>query len=323
MKKLILVFLMSLLAVFLFLNFAYPHLPISIDQFFQDSEKAPVRICLQQVKCNPGNLPLYVAIENGYFEKENIHIQINLSYIDDNVTNFDVILLGRNVLYSWPDQPGVLFAFTANYFDESNPTYAIIVQKDSEIKSLDQLKFKKIGLESGSGGARLVLMRIILERNGLDPNDSEINFFSSIEELENGTIDALYIREPEKSLALSKGNFEILVDEPVGRFVWTPWPMSYSAFSSEFLKERPNEAKKLVTVWDNAIDFIRKNPDEAGKLLEKCAQEEYGIGLKISQFKQWKLGEMDRTFIQKQIDLYHEKGILGDDIDVDDILYQN
>ena len=41
------------------------------------------------------------------------------------------------------------------------------------------------------------------------------------------------------------------------------------AFTTDFIKKRPDVAKRFAAAWAKAIDYINKNPDEARKHLAK------------------------------------------------------
>lgn len=285
-----------------------------------------VRVSVLHTDCNPSSLPLLVGLSRGFFENEGLTIKTINQKLDNAEEqkydqDTDVILLGRaEQYYLEATQPGSFLIFAANFLTKSQPNYAILVRKDSPIKSLADLSGKTVGLEQYSGRAKFVLMKIILQKNNIDPATVSLKLFS-VAEVDKDKLDALYIREPELSRILNTGNYQILVNEPVGRYVMDPWPMSFASFSQKFATQRPAAATQVVTAWNNAIGFIRANPNEAEKLLQQCAKSKYGSELNIGQLSHWKRAEINQDIIQKQMDLYYQTGLIPNQISVSKLLY--
>lgn len=299
------------------------------------ANKKTVRVgIVHPSECNPSTLPLLVAQKRGILQQEGVEIQTSLytgypvktpkmrdptDQFDVLENRFDVLEIGRGHYYvreSW--SPGKFKVFSASYLDLENPSYAILVSKTSMFSNLSQLKGRKIGTNEKSGYLRKVFVEKILAKNGIDPLSVEV-MDSSTEALEKGEIDALLLREPELSLALASNTIRVLVDEPIGRFIMSPWPMGFGAVSTRFSLQNPELTKKIVSSWQKAVDFIRKNPEEAGRLLTECAKEKYDAPVAIRPLSHWSLNEIDKSVLQKQIDLYYEVKHISNHIKVDDI----
>ena len=296
-----------------------------------------VKISTSFIDCNPSGFPLHVAVENGYFAEENIDVNVaqNIIHGKNGVeipADADVIMLGRSPFYqSEAIHPNSFKAFNFNVQDKTKWNDAILVKKDSDITSLNQLIGKTIGITTGirannydlPHSSRIQGVIMMLKKNGLDPEDFKI-VRADEHDFENNNIDALEIREPGLSMLLDSGAYRVLVGGPIfAENIFTPWPMSISAISSEFLKENPKDAKKIVQIWDKAIDFIGENPDEADKILQRCMEKNYGLkDIKIRQINYWKNDELDKDLIQKQLDFYHTLEIVKVQLKVDDIVLQ-
>lgn len=275
--------------------------------------------------CSPSYLPLWIAQEEGFFEDAGLAprlgpLRAGPSGLESLAKGSDVIVLGRAELYRrQAEKPGELTAFSAAYLDASHPNYAIVVRAESRASGLADLPGRRIGLHPQSGAARTVLMTLVLERSGLAPADFALST-AGPDDLLSGRVDALYAREPALSALLADGKAKILVDEPVGRLIREPWPMSFWAFSRRFRSERPEAARKVLEVWDRAVGFARAHPDRASRALDGCVARKTGREARVRPLALWKQDEIDRAVVQWQMDLYFEHGLIPSRIRVDDVV---
>lgn len=299
--------------------------------FSQNKENKPdstVRLGLYNTPCKPDNLPYIVAKDKGYFEGVNIsetysNYQRKQEFLDENLEkNFDLLVAGRaEVYYLEATLPNKWDVFTAVVDTEDQSSYAILTKKGFEGSGLNSLKGKSIGLMGSSGKARFVLMNLILEKQGLNPKDFTIKD-ASVEDFESDRVDALYIREPQLAVALSQDKYKIIADNPVTKNIMSPWPMGFSAVSSKFSKKNPEETSKIINAWYKGVDFIKNNPEETKKYQTNCLESNYQVkGQTVRPAEFWKTNDFDKSVIQKQIDLYLEKGLIPQRIKVEDIIY--
>ncbi len=292
-----------------------------------EASREPVRVGLLASKLTSSYMPFYVAMEKGYFKDAGIQIEtpptnIEFGSAKDYEESFDVCVMGRVQQYIIEGTiPGYFSVFAEDHLSQSHPNYAILVRKDSKVKSLAELEGKTIGLEehAGHARARVVLMSLILKDLKLDPKKFEMKN-CPIESLENGEVEALYIREPELSIAMSRGKSEVLIDEPVVRHIMGPWPMSFASLTTKFLKKDPETSAKIISCWNKAIDYIRAHPEESQKLFDRYTEQALGMKLQVKQLDHWKLDEIDRSIVQRQINLYYDHGVLPQRISPDAII---
>lgn len=94
----------------------------------------------------------------------------------------------------------------AHYINTNTPDEDIIVPKGSPIRTLAQLKGKKIAVPQGSSAHGLLLLA--LKSAGLTPGDVQINFLSpaaGATAFASGKVDAWSIWNPQVSLAIKQG----------------------------------------------------------------------------------------------------------------------
>jgi len=90
------------------------------------------------------------------------------------------VLIGINTLTAFAAEqasPNKLKIFTGQVYTTEEYADEIIVSKDSELSSIQDLRGKKIGLMPGSGFTEF--MKIILEKNNLSENDVELSQMES------------------------------------------------------------------------------------------------------------------------------------------------
>jgi sulfonate transport system substrate-binding protein len=145
----------------------------------------------------------------------------------------------------------------------SSPTsQGILVSKDSQIKSLKDLKGKKIAFNKASIAQYLLtrsLASVGLSENDvipvyLNPPDASVAF-------EQGKVDAWVVWDPYLTVAESKGN--VILDTPN-----VPY-RSFFFTRSTFAKDHPDIVKTFIKYTEKAGKEIDNNPSNAAKLLEK------------------------------------------------------
>lgn len=285
-----------------------------------------IKLGMLNSKCKPDNLPYLVAKENNYFSD----VKINEVEIDGNIKfgdaraysdKYDVLVTGRAQLYYMEaTQPSAFKVFIANVNTLEKPDYAVLVKNNSGVKDISQLKNKNIGLERTSGKAKYVLMGMVLEKLGLNPTDFKITE-ATIDDLRDGRVDALYVREPQLSLAIASGEYKSVLDAPIVNYIMSPWPQGFYAVSSAFVKNNPQSANTVIQSLNKAVDFIEENPQRSKEILSKCIAENYAVnGVDSKPFEYWKVEEFDKEAIQKQINLYHEKQLIPKTFSIGDFI---
>jgi len=166
-------------------------------------------------------------------------------------------------------EPVPLFAQAAGakltYLAQETPSptaQAILVAKDSPIKSLADLKGKKVGLAKAAGVHYLTLQA--LDKAGLQFKDVDVAYLQPADgraAFEKGAIDAWAIWDPFLAAVQAKSGARILTD---GSKV----DVSYRRFyltSSAYAKRHPEVLQKVVEELRKAGEWIKKNPKEAAE----------------------------------------------------------
>ncbi len=214
--------------------------------------------------------PLWVAEQKGFFKKHNVDVELTTFNWDQEMTaavasgNLHVIAAATNGIITnynqGVDQKGFLI------MDMSFEADALIT--GNGIGSIAELKGKKVAFESGSTSD--LLLNYALKQNNMAITDVEHVPMGASEAglaLIAGRVDAAVTYEPYISAALSKGgDYKLLYTaaEKPGLIA------DMLSASSEWIKANPQDVQGMIRAWDDAINFIRANPDEGKAIIAKA-----------------------------------------------------
>lgn len=200
--------------------------------------------------------------------------------------------------------------------DYSNGGDVILAPK--EITSMQDLKGKKIGCEIGSLGM-FILQRALAEAN-IDP--AEVDFIN-VEQLKgeqamlNGDIDAYVTYPPVSAQLLRHDRFHQIFDSSMipGQIIDT------LSIRQSILDKNPELINKLHKVWDLALEYAQKHPQESYKIMalrEGISSDEFASGLEglqimdsQTQFKQFSTGDKLEKNMQLACKVLYQAGTLG------------
>ena len=224
----------------------------------------PVRVGLQPWL---GYGPLWVAEEQGFFEARGIEVELSNFNWDQDMTaalvsgNLDVIATATNGLIAnhnaGVDQKGFLV------MDLSFEADAIMASEG--IDTIEDLAGKRVAFESGATSD--LLLNYALRDSGMSIEDVEHVPMGASEAglaLIAGRVDAAVSYEPYVSTALAQ--------DPSYTVIYTaaekPGLISdVLSATSDWIESHPEEVRALILAWDDAIGFIRANPDEGGAII--------------------------------------------------------
>ena len=142
----------------------------------------------------------------------------------------------------------------------------VVVGKDSGIKSLADLKGKKIGTP-GAATIQNMIITYGLNQSGVSVDDVELVSMKAAQmndALKAGQIDAMICWEPFSSIAVKNGYGKLL--ENTSEII-PGHPCCVVAARQDFIDKHPEELKKIVAIHENATKFIKENPKEAAETL--------------------------------------------------------
>ncbi len=279
-------------------------------------------------------LPTFVALEKGYFQEQGLKVTPTLFESGTIIT--DALITGRvdvqtgsAVIASWlaeQNMPGtykIFVMYGAREVPQDN-TMALMVNKDSPMKGIADLKGKRMGTFPGI--ASIALARAVL-RNSFDPNKEitliEVPPGNIVQALAAGQVDAYFAPEPFGMIGEAKGVARRLIKNPLLLLnLKTGIPGAPFTLNSKFVKEKPLLAKKVKSAYYKAIDFIYSNEAEARKFLPKYTNLPEPFAMKIP-WEHWvKIEEYNKSSGQPYFELLMKEGLFQKQVDTSKLFYQ-
>jgi NitT/TauT family transport system substrate-binding protein len=141
------------------------------------------------------------------------------------------------------------------------------VKPDSPIKSIKDLKGKKIGYTNPRSTSQGLAM-LLLQKAGLQPTDAELvrtgGFGEGVAALDVGLIDVAPMAEPVWSKFKDKYRAVAVASEilpPLGNVV--------GVTTSNMAAEKGDFIRAVIRARRRAVEFMHQNPDEAGDIVAR------------------------------------------------------
>lgn len=154
-----------------------------------------------------------------------------------------------------------------------------ILENGENIKSVADLKGKKIGATGQSATPEYVL-NYILEANGIDPKkDVEITYYTDHAELATlmatGKIDIAMLPEPNVTTVMAKNSSvrkaldltEEWEKATAAKGEKTSLAQGCLIVRTEFLEAHPNAVKAFLAEYKKSVDFVNGNTEKAAQMI--------------------------------------------------------
>jgi NitT/TauT family transport system substrate-binding protein len=210
-------------------------------------------------------LPLYVAVEQGYFEEAGITVEI---LPVNSATERDQLIASNqadgminevmSTLYANRDEVRVKIVRTARAADEEHRVFSILAGQDSGATSIEDLRPFEIGISQGTI-IEYVTDRL-LEAEGYNPDEfTKVNIPSIPDRLallNSGELVSATLPEPATSLATGTGAVIVIDDSAHPQYGY-----STIAFREAFISENPELIRSFLEAYEKAILEINQNPE--------------------------------------------------------------
>jgi NitT/TauT family transport system substrate-binding protein len=271
-----------------------------------------------------GSAPLHLASALGLLD-EKVFRLVDFSTTSESIRSFRngaleaACLTLDEVLRAQRDglDPVVLLVL-----DESRGGDALLARGD--IKAMDQLKGKRVGIEVGSEGSFLLARALKAARMAQTdltlvylPADKHMESFANFE------VDAVVTYEPARTKILERDAVNLFDSSMVpGEIV------SVLVVRGDYVRKHQNVASLLRTAWFSALDHLQKEPNGAISLMARRLQ------ITVGQFQSGldaihipgvaeahaRLGGPNPTLKESAISLMavmREAGLLTGNVDID------
>ncbi|MEI4273856.1 ABC transporter substrate-binding protein [Klenkia sp. LSe6-5] len=274
--------------------------------------------------------PLYLGIEQGFFEDENITVEVQLansgaatvaSLLSDEVQfaytgvipfmiarsqNVPIAAVTNAQLQNSPEDQDTLERGNAD----------ILVADSSPIQTAADLEGRTIALNA-LAGVQEVLLRNTLDVAGV-PQDSvqlvELATPTMVDALSNGTVDAAFVNEPFETIGLSQG-----LRIAATPFLDLEYPANLSIYvtSQQFASGNQDVVERFGRAVNEASTYAQENPDEAREQAATYTTVPENV-LADVLLPYW-TPDISRESIQEQADLAVRYDVLPEAPDVDEL----
>jgi NitT/TauT family transport system substrate-binding protein len=282
-------------------------------------------------------LPFYAAIEKGYFKEAGLDVEA-LKFAGAQQV-MEAVLSGRadgtsngtgsaNIAIGELAQPGTFKIFATNPSNAKHVLDEFIVPKDSPVKTIADLKGKRVA--SGPGIQNVTLAKQVLEKGGATGvTVIELPIAQHVATMVAGQADACYTLEPTGTIGRMNGTTRVLEAGVIAKYVLgdplAPWHGGSASLSAAFIKKFPAESKKYIAAYAKGIEFVRAAPADARQYLKGYTAIEGALTTEVplaAYLLHSEFTKSDVAYFQKFFDLFFEKGIFSSRLLVESMLYK-
>src|SRR5499426_4347272 len=228
------------------------------------------------------SLPYFVALERGFFKEQNIEPEMmrliggppNVAAMITNQIDAAAVLVTIEGMNANLKKPGVAMYISVNGQNAEYQMEQFVVRKGLSVRTLADLKGKK--LMSAPGPANVTMAKAVLAAAGLKEGDytiDQLDMGQHVNAMTAGTFDAGYTLEPNATMMRKLGVATTIEVGVIAHYVLgDPNANAFvagCALTSDFIKGRPDVAKRFTAAWGKAVELINSNPQEARKHLLK------------------------------------------------------
>jgi NitT/TauT family transport system substrate-binding protein len=277
-------------------------------------------------------MPFGVALTKGYFKEEGIDVTGIITSAGGGTSLRN--MLAGGVPYGEVN-PGVVVAAIQQGADlkiisDNVLTVAEFVwatKKDSPINSIKDLKGKKIGYTNPRSTSQGLGM-LLLTQAGLKADDAELvrtgGFGEGVAALDTGLIDVAPMAEPVWSKFKDKYKPIAVASE-----ILPPLDNVVGVTTSNMAAEKGDFIRAVIRARRRAVEFMHKNPDEAGDIvathynLEPAVARAAVRNLTTSRtngIPYWGTGQIHLEGMKRMIEVQRMVGAIKGDVDFDKII---
>jgi NitT/TauT family transport system substrate-binding protein len=224
-----------------------------------------------------GNAPDLIAKDQGFFTKHGLDVDITLVrggnvLIPSLVANsMQIGTVGASTLLQAADGGIDLVALTnLSIFSPGMKDSGIVVRKDGSIKTVADLKGKRVGT-STIGGVSEIIFDKWLTLSHVDPKNVtmvEIAYAEMPDVIKAGNVDGVLIPDPFMSSILSAGTGTVLsyFYGEIGQAV----PALVNASTRVWADAHPQEIAAFRAAVGDAVAFAKANPEKTKEIVGKA-----------------------------------------------------
>jgi ABC-type nitrate/sulfonate/bicarbonate transport system substrate-binding protein len=234
-----------------------------------------------------------VLLESGVAEKYDLDIEIVPEKGGADVANalvggsIDVASVGATPLVSLLSKTKSVVVISSTHITDGSYV-KVLVRPDSDLKSIDDLKGRKIATQIGSGSYNALV-------DYCKQSDCKLSDFqilntpptSVIAALGSGSVDAALWFPPTTSIAVANGSARLLADFKGVNIGGAAWVVRRA-----FAEANPDVVTRFVAAMFEAQAILQNEPDRAAELIETAMKRRGTQGITASIIRDG-LGDFD------------------------------
>lgn len=236
----------------------------------QDGDGAPDKVVVGVIPISDV-APAWLGEKKGFFREENIDVSFQPfaggAEVIPAVLGGDVqFAFGNAVSLAFAQERGIGLRYVTEGVqggsNEEDSTNGLVVHKDSDIRSPDDLAGKTFAVNVLQSLGE-VTINTALEKRGVDTSDLEfveVPFPDQVAALERRQFDVAWLPEPFVSQALAAGHRKLL-DPMVDTF--PRLTLSGYFASTEFIEENEDLVERFQRAMNRSLDYAAEHEDEA------------------------------------------------------------
>lgn len=279
---------------------------------------------------NVGDQPAFflfkIAQEKGFFAKElGGDVKVNVvSFVKQGPAivesmaskNVDLAMLGTLPIVTANANGNPIVALASGNYSEKG--FALFVNPDSGIKTVEELKGKTVGMPFGTNDHEAVVE--LLEKHNLSSGDVKLMNMESADALtalKKGHIEAALLKGNSFYSATQAGEVKIADNSETGPIA------NLIVGRKNFVEKNPEITEKFLKACAEAAKYIESNPEESIRIAAKItgASED---DEKINYESRSRLVSIDDQYVtvplQKAIDFAKKQSLISKDVTVEEIL---
>jgi len=226
---------------------------------------------------NFGHLPMFVGVDKGLFRKHGIDLKLKVVNTGTDMVNAmqrKEVQIGDMSVTTFlkARHDGSPFTVIGLIMNDANATnaddpLAIVARKEAGIRSVEDLKGKRIGLARGQTSDEY--FKMVLSRRGMRYEDMTIESIMSppglAKALGAGAVDAIVSWEPYNTMALEGAPGSHVVLRGGGHLSY----IMVATVHDPMLRDDPQAVQRFVNGLAAASHYTRQHRDEAVEIFKK------------------------------------------------------
>jgi len=296
-------------------------------------EKAPDKVTVGLFPVS-SSLPYFVALERGFFKEQNIEPEMtklmggppNVAAMMTNQIEVSAVLVTLEGLNANVKKPGVAMYIALNSQTKVWQMEQFVVRSGLADKVKSLADFKGLKLMSAPGPANLNTAKGILAKVGLKDGDytiDQLDMGQHVNAMTAGTFDAGYTLEPQASTMRKLGVARTLEAGVIAKYILDDENgdafAAGCAITGDFIRSRPDVARRFAAVWKKAIHFVNDDPQEARKYLAKNTLTPEDVIDTVPMVRYYAADELSarhKAEFQQFIDFFTAAGTLPEKVDI-------